>query len=86
MTYYIENRKSSEENEKRSFGRATLLKKNGKRRIVKLKNEKNADEKRYINERRRKLWELDKFLYAGGCENFHNFLCDEFHSINEPSR
>ena len=27
MTYYIENRKSSEENEKRSFGRATLLKK-----------------------------------------------------------
>ena len=62
MTYYIENRKSSEENEKRSFGRATLMKKNGKRRIVKLKNEKNADEKRYINERRRKLWELDKFL------------------------
>ena len=42
MTYYIENRKNSEENEKRSFGRATLLKKNGKRRIVKLKNEKKT--------------------------------------------
>ena len=62
MTYYIENRKSIEENEKRSFGRATLLEKNGTRRIGKLKNEKNADEKRYINERREKLWEFDNFL------------------------
>ena len=62
MTCDIENRKSSEENEKQSSGRATLLEKNGTRRIGKLKNEKNADEKRYINERREKLWEFDNFL------------------------
>ena len=55
MIYYIEIRKKLEENEKRKLGRATLLKKNGKRKIVKLKNEKNADEKRYINERRGKI-------------------------------
>ena len=59
-TYYIKNRKSSEESEKRSFGR--YWKKNGTRRIGKLKNEKNADEKRYANERREKLWEFDNFL------------------------
>ena len=62
MIYYIEIRKKMEENEKRKLGRATLLKKNGKRKIVKLKNEKNADEKRYINERREKLLEFDNFL------------------------
>ena len=44
MTYYIENRKNSEENEKRRFGRATLLKKkSGTRRIGKLEGEKDTD-------------------------------------------
>ena len=55
MTYYIEIRKSSEENEKRSFGRATLLKKNGKRRIVKLKNDKKRGRKTVRKRATRKI-------------------------------
>ena len=55
MTYYIENRKSSEEYEKQSFGRATLLRKNGTRTIDELKDKKDAYEKRYMNERREKI-------------------------------
>ena len=43
MTNYIENRKKSEENGNRSFGRATLLEKNGTRRIEKLNEERDAD-------------------------------------------
>ena len=44
MTYYIENRKSSEENEKRSFGRATLLRKKRNTENWKVKGQKDADE------------------------------------------
>ena len=61
MTYFFEIRKQSKENEKRNFGRATLLKKNGTWRIEKLKDEKDADEM-VIKRATRKLWELDNFL------------------------
>ena len=44
------------------LGERRYWKKNGTRRIGKIKNEKNADEKRYINERREKLWEFDDFF------------------------
>ena len=40
MTYYVENRKSSEENEKRSFGRATLLEKKWNAENSKVKGRK----------------------------------------------
>ena len=78
MTYYIENRKSSEENEKRSFGRETLLRKNGTRRIGKLKGEKDADETAH-KRATRKIYRVSIFsvsiflLLAGGCENFSTF-------------
>ena len=45
MTYYIENRKSSEENEKRSFGRATLLKKKRKTENCKVEERKERGRK-----------------------------------------
>ena len=62
MTYYIENRKSSEENEKRSFGRATLLtKKIVTRKTKERKDEKDAG-KTFINDRREKLWEFDIYF------------------------
>ena len=91
MTYYIENRKSSEENEKRSFGRAMLLrKKNGTRRIGKLKGEKDADETAHKRATRKiymdSIFYVSILLLAGGCKNFHNFFVFiEFHSIYEPS-
>ena len=88
MTYYIENRKSSEENEKQSFGRATFLrKKNGKRRIGMLKGEKDADETAHKRATRKiyrvSIFSVSNFLLAGGCKNFLVFI--EFHSIYEPS-
>ena len=63
MTYYIKIRKSKPRKRKAKFWESDVIeRKNGKRRIVKMKNEKNADEKRYINERREKLCEFDNFL------------------------
>ena len=86
MTYYIGNRKSSGKNEKRSFGRATLLKK-GIRRTENLKDKKDAHET--VHKRAtRKIIGIQSFFFCGPevVKIFTTFsVLIEFHSIIEPS-
>ena len=55
MTYYIDNRKSSEENEKRSIGRATLLEKKRNTENWKDKERKERGRKTVYKRARRKI-------------------------------
>ena len=55
MTYYIENWKSSEENEKRSFGRATLLEKKRNTENWKVKERKERGRKTVYKRLTRKI-------------------------------
>ena len=55
MTYYIENRISSEENEKRNFGRATLLEKKRNTENWKVKERKERGRKTVYKRATRKI-------------------------------